>query len=173
MKGCSDISQNSLYSQAGDILICCFSEFVISKVVTKNELTTILLEYKGFHQFSLCQYLDIEPFRAAHLGFIRYFESGVFPRAKFNAENVHRQTVLFVAAHRGQPRVVVWLLKNGADINRVDGNGGRTALHAACRAKNKVIAEILLRAGADRTIRSKRGLTAEEENPSFFAGLLS
>jgi len=33
------------------------------------------------------------------------------------------------------------------------------------------VAEILLRQGADQTIMNKRGLTAEEERPSFFAEL--
>ena len=99
-----------------------------------------------------------------------YFESGVFPKNKTNAEN-KKQPILFVAAKHGQARVVEWLLENGADIDGIEGKDGRTALHAACHSKSKAVAEILLRQGADQTITNKRGLTAEEECPSFFAEL--
>ena len=82
---------------------------MISRVVKKaGSPTTIYLEHKGFHQFSLCQYLAVNPFRVAQLGFMSYFESGVFPKNKTNAEN-KKQPILFVAAKHGQARVVEWL----------------------------------------------------------------
>ena len=60
MKGCCDISQNSLYAKEEEILLCCFSEFLVSMVVKKaGSPTTIQLKYKVFHQFSLVSTLTM------------------------------------------------------------------------------------------------------------------
>jgi len=142
--------------------------FVFSKVATsEGSPTTIQLEYKGFHQFSLCQNLNNDPFEATQLGFMPYFESGIFPRSKTNSRNKEKQPILFVAALHGQEKVVEWLLANGVDVNGVEGKGG----HAACYSKRKAVTEKLLQCGVDHAIKNKSGLTAKEENSSFYATL--
>ena len=71
---------------------------------------------------------------------------------------------LILAVSRVQNAVVVWFVENGADLNYIYGSG--TALHNACdRQINQNSREtvlILLRGGADATLRNKEGKTAVE-----------
>ncbi len=72
-----------------------------------------------------------------------------------------------MAASQGQEDVVRLLLDLGADINQVDGSlhspkgtpKRQTALHKAAAALKANCVEVLLKAGADKTMKDSRGAT--------------
>ncbi|MBK7399802.1 MAG: ankyrin repeat domain-containing protein [Myxococcales bacterium] len=73
----------------------------------------------------------------------------------------HFRTPLLLATERGREEIVEALLAGGADTDRPSSYLGRTPLHAALENAHDAVAAQLIRAGASRTIRDERGLTAD------------
>lgn len=71
------------------------------------------------------------------------------------------ETVLHLACRNDSSGLVELFLKNGADVNRIDGNGD-TPLHLAARYGNTDVLIILLQKGAEKNIKNKSGQTALE-----------
>jgi ankyrin repeat protein len=76
-------------------------------------------------------------------------------------------TPLLVAAASDEPGAARALLENGADVNRqvpadAEYEAGYTALMFAAENGSEEIVEMLLSAGADRTMRDAEGLTAAD-----------
>ncbi len=69
-------------------------------------------------------------------------------------------TALIWAAGLGQPMTVDILVKSGADLNAVDKTGGDTPLLRGSRTGKKESIEILLKAGANVTVKNNLGQTA-------------
>ncbi|KAJ9470928.1 Hsp70-Hsp90 organizing protein 3 [Diplonema papillatum] len=59
-------------------------------------------------------------------------------------------TALHWAAARGSEKILVWLIRHGADINALN-NGGSTPLHSACSNGQPNTVRILIQAGASTT----------------------
>ena len=75
------------------------------------------------------------------------------------ARNELKATPIHSAAAGGHEKIVILLLKHGADAN-VREQGGFTPLHAAAQNGNVEIIRALLMGGADLTIKSTTGKTA-------------
>lgn len=67
------------------------------------------------------------------------------------------QTPLFYAARENNPKIVRWLLENGADANPQDPDG-TTPLHWAARKGYIDVARALVEGGADYRIENLNGL---------------
>ncbi|KAK1749808.1 ankyrin-1 [Echria macrotheca] len=67
------------------------------------------------------------------------------------------QTLLARAVWEGKPAAVAWLLKKGAEVDKVD-RFGAAPLHRAAKGGNLRVAEFLLKAGADMESRDQKGL---------------
>jgi uncharacterized protein len=63
---------------------------------------------------------------------------------QINRTNTHGQSVLYVAAERGQPAVVQKLLAKELDVNATDTHRGETALVAAARSRKFDVVRLLL-----------------------------
>lgn len=59
---------------------------------------------------------------------------------------------------KAEPKVAILYIKNGADINAQD-KAGRTALHGAVRRGYEEIVKALLRSGAEKGLKNKKGET--------------
>lgn len=82
-------------------------------------------------------------------------------KADPNARNRLGRTALMFAAGYGQDAIVERLLAAGASINLTPSDqSGWTALIAAAAADHASTVDVLLRSGADPTIKSKAGETA-------------
>jgi uncharacterized protein len=68
-------------------------------------------------------------------------------------------TALHAAAYAGHAEACKLLLAHGVELDRQGPHNGYTALHDAVWQGNLEAATVLVQAGADRTIRSKQGLT--------------
>lgn len=68
-------------------------------------------------------------------------------------------TGLHAAAYAGHAEACALLITHGVELNRQGPHNGYTALHDAVWQSNLAAATVLVQAGADRTIRSKQGLT--------------
>ena len=72
------------------------------------------------------------------------------------------------AVQENKPEVAEWLLQNGAQVNyrsvQVNPEEERnfTALHVAAWINNRAMYDLLLRHGADETLRDKQGKTAKD-----------
>lgn len=94
-------------------------------------------------------------------------EDGIdIPLTDVNQLNVLGESPIHIAAWKGAPEDIQWLLDNGADINQ-RGDFGMTPLHYAYMGGNIENIEVLLQAGADQTIRCEYGLLAHERRPNF------
>ena len=77
-------------------------------------------------------------------------------------------TLLMCAVQENKPEVAEWLLQNGAQVNyrsvQVNPEEERnfTALHVAAWINNRAMYDLLLRHGADETLRDKQGKTAKD-----------
>jgi len=69
-------------------------------------------------------------------------------------------TPLVAAAYHGYYDLVVFLIEQGADLDRTDKNDGWTALASAAYKGYGKIVELLLEHGADQHLRDKKGRTA-------------
>ncbi|KZV62434.1 ankyrin [Peniophora sp. CONT] len=77
--------------------------------------------------------------------------------AMVDASDALRAAVLYVAADVDNVDIMRWLLRLGLDANTPFR--GETALHAAVSCERRESVEVLLRNGADPTLRSKTGKT--------------
>lgn len=82
-------------------------------------------------------------------------------KALLNARDTDGSTALHCAAWKGHREVVIFLLKEGADINSHNNNDhwGTTPLHAAAHANQTVIVQLLIDAGADVNAKDMNGKT--------------
>jgi ankyrin repeat protein len=71
------------------------------------------------------------------------------------------ETLLHVAAVRGDRRAVEWLLNAGADVNAL-GDMSLTPAHEAASQQQKQIFDLLVQRGADLTIVDEFGNTPPE-----------
>jgi ankyrin repeat protein len=83
------------------------------------------------------------------------------PLTEVNQLNALGEQPIHIAAWKCGPEEILWLLDHGADINSI-GDFGMTPLHYAYMAKKIDNVKILLKAGADSTIRCERGLLPGE-----------
>ena len=74
------------------------------------------------------------------------------------SRNENNDTFLTYAVQFGYENFIQYLINNGANIN-AQNNQLNTSLHYALNNKNYKIADILLKEGADETIRNKYNLT--------------
>lgn len=89
-------------------------------------------------------------------------ENGLdIPLTEVGQVNVFGESPIHIAAWKGTPEDILWLLENGADINQ-RGEFGMSPLHYAYMGKKEKNIEILLRAGADRNATCDFGLCPHE-----------
>lgn len=69
---------------------------------------------------------------------------------------------LHLAAEKGNNRIVIALIKSGANVNAVDKEGW-TALHLASRSDKDEIINLLLKNGANIQLKDSAGRTAFED----------
>lgn len=89
-------------------------------------------------------------------------ENGLdIPLTGVNQLNVFGEAPIHVAAWKGQPRDLKWLLENGADVNQ-KGEYGMTPLHYAYMGGKGENVQFLLNAGADPSMRCEAGLLPDQ-----------
>jgi ankyrin repeat protein len=71
--------------------------------------------------------------------------------------------VIELAVSRSSAEVVEFLIHRGAVLNRCCGFSGATALHQAVARDRKETVAVLLRHGADLTLKDNEGFTAYDE----------
>lgn len=76
------------------------------------------------------------------------------------------KTALHIAAAKGNPELVAYLIRNGAKLNP-DDNGGKTPLHCAVLSGNEELVRTLVSKGADVHAKDVYGRTPKDyTNPS-------
>ncbi|MES5955432.1 ankyrin repeat domain-containing protein [Bacillus fungorum] len=75
------------------------------------------------------------------------------------AKNVNENTSLQAAIANKQSELVAFLIEKGADVNVIQ-SGGWTGLHEAALLGNEEIIVLLLKNGANKTIKKNDGKTA-------------
>lgn len=105
---------------------------------------------------------DTALYAAAGAGHVKIAALLLAAGADVNKKINDDETPLIHATSNGWPNMVTLLLEHKADINHADSYDGYTALHWAARLGRSVTVERLLLAGADDTIKSKRGETARQ-----------
>lgn len=105
---------------------------------------------------------DTALYAAAGAGHLKIAEALIHAGADVNKKINDNETPLLHAASNGWPNMVTLLIDRKADINHADSYDGYTALHWAARLGRSVTTERLLLAGANETIKSKRGETARQ-----------
>jgi len=70
-----------------------------------------------------------------------------------------KATALHAAAYAGHAEACSLLIAHGVEIDRQGPLNGYTALHDAVWQSNLAAARVIVEAGADRSLRSKRGQT--------------
>jgi ankyrin repeat protein/L-ascorbate metabolism protein UlaG (beta-lactamase superfamily) len=83
-----------------------------------------------------------------------------------NAANDVGRTPLHVAANSGHTELAVWLIKQGADVNRRESSYQLTPLHLAVWNGHLEVTRLLLTHGADLQAREK-----DNENALYYAAL--
>jgi ankyrin repeat protein len=76
-----------------------------------------------------------------------------------NETNDEGENALMVAMPNGVPRMVDWLLTNGAKANAVRKSDGVTALHLAAKERNDLLATRLIEAGAEVNLADNNGIS--------------
>ncbi|XP_051818452.1 putative ankyrin repeat domain-containing protein 19 [Antechinus flavipes] len=82
-------------------------------------------------------------------------------KADIEAKNKEGLTPLFFAVRRQNCNMAEFLLKNGANVNALDGSK-RTTLMIAASMRSTEMVSLLLKYNADHTIKDPLGYTAEE-----------
>jgi uncharacterized protein len=102
--------------------------------------------------------------RAASTGDIQELKQLIrAPHININATDMTGLTALMNAALYGRKEIVGMLLKDPKiNVNAASAQGHDTALMLAAGRGYKEIVEMLLHAGADKTIENKNGRTAEK-----------
>jgi len=85
----------------------------------------------------------------------KYFEAGM----DLNIRDGEGTPVLNIATRSEQTDCIIWLLKNGADINAVSEDRGYTALMDAVWRGNEEIAQLLINKGSKMNTVNKEGQT--------------
>jgi len=86
------------------------------------------------------------------------------PLTEVNQLNIFGESPIHIAAWKGCPEDIQWLLDNGANINQ-PGEFGMTPLHYAYMGGKRGNIEALLNAGADPTLRCDYGLLPHDGRP--------
>lgn len=89
------------------------------------------------------------------------------PLVSVNQRNVFGERPIHVAAWKGDPEDISWLLENGAEINQL-GEFQMTPLHYAYMRGKLDNVEILIERGANRFARCDRGLLPNETRTKKF-----
>ena len=90
-------------------------------------------------------------------------KAGADPRQILPGGNVRLgdNALLLAAEHNGNPESILFLLRQGLDVNSRSSMLGDSALMVACRAnRNPAVAETLVRHGADVNLRNGVGCSA-------------
>ncbi|GAA5787286.1 ankyrin repeat domain-containing protein [Chitiniphilus shinanonensis] len=86
------------------------------------------------------------------------------PLAEVNQSNVFGELPIHIAAWKGRPEDIQWLLNNGADVNERGEFGMRPLHYAYMGGRNENIA-VLINAGADTNARCDRGALPCRSSP--------
>ncbi|KIK91192.1 hypothetical protein PAXRUDRAFT_642623 [Paxillus rubicundulus Ve08.2h10] len=84
--------------------------------------------------------------------------SGIHAAAQNNQLSLDGRTPLHWAASVGATEIAIYLIDQGADVSKVDGNGW-AALHIAVSAGHQPIVQELIGAGADVNQRNDKGIS--------------
>ena len=76
-----------------------------------------------------------------------------------NGADSHGQTVLVWGAYKGTPEMAELLVRSGAGINLIAGSALETPLHYAALFGRLEMCLMLVRLGADTTLRNAKGIT--------------
>lgn len=76
-----------------------------------------------------------------------------------NIQNKYGWTLLHITIRRDRREMVVFLLENGADINKIDGVGWTPLMEAIMDDMTDLV-KLLVEHGADKSIANARGVTA-------------
>ena len=115
--------------------------------------------------------VDASGKKPIHYASVKSIPALVAAGSDIDAADAEGRTALHYAARDGQNAVVVELLNHGASVYAQD-NRGRTPLHLAAMSDNaNSVIDVLLAAGAPRTMRDNDGKTArdiatDEQRPS-------
>jgi hypothetical protein len=106
---------------------------------------------------------DSEAFiNAAADGELAVVEQQLAAGVDVNYINSYGWTAAMISADKGHLAVIRRLLEAEANINRQDVFGGHTPLYLAAMNGNREIVEVLMKAGADASLRNQFNLTASE-----------
>ena len=101
---------------------------------------------------------DSRSLEEKRLEMVKYFlEKG----AKTDIKDEDGWTALHWASWTGMPTIVAELVKAGSDVNALDNHKQSSLMIASQRGNDKVV-EILINAGADRTLKNDNGLDATD-----------
>ena len=128
------------------------SIFLLAKYYQKNEIENVLLQYKT----------EFDLFEATASGKVDLLENHL----NANAEQINDYasdgfTPLGLACFFGQKETVDFLLKKGADVNKISNNPMKLApLHSAVAAQQIEIVKMLIEQGANVNAQQMKGVTA-------------
>jgi hypothetical protein len=97
-------------------------------------------------------------FRAVELGRLRFLESLIECGFNINEQDLMQRTPLFIACHRGNREIAVYLLANGAKPNHRDGYGYHALLVAFKAHQFHLIPDLIL-FGADINLKRDNGMS--------------
>ena len=90
---------------------------------------------------------------------IQKFKEMVTSLEEINIQNKYGWTLLHITIRRDREDMVLFLLENGADIDRVDGVGWTPLMEAIMDDMTSLV-KLLVEKGADLSIANARGVTA-------------
>lgn len=140
----------------------------------EDQRTSIVLHYiDGYSSVQIAEFLDIEPaavkkrlqrgrdrMREEFMDTVRNDISGMRPSKDGNfVEKVSLYASFEAAAKLGQTTILEQMLVDGIDLDEADASG-RTLLHWAVETDLPDAVALLLRSGADPSIRDRKGRTA-------------
>lgn len=174
-----------LISEGADInLLNCHSKSAIDAAATRDLQERIIFEYKGHNLLDACRQSDIQKLKkyltSQTVNFVHPY-SGDTPLhcvaqsiyskrkqvleilirkgAQLNVKNKDFLTPLHVAAENSYYDIMDAILRNGGNVNALDGLG-QTCLHRSAREDDVQSCRLLLSHNIDPTIISLQGYTA-------------